>query len=445
MNYKKPMKQCCAFITFCCFVLGIPHLLKGNYLLGSLIILVTLGVDAVYLFSRNKHPSKAAASVILFCANLVILITQIVSGNVVLSAVLFICGGAMSASFFETYFVKFTFACDVAFFIIVCAAVSIRKGALAADAQVIAECLLCMVAIGVFINISIKSGTSFLKESIEKEMQTKALLEDLDKKNLETEQLFEKQSSLLGDIRSVVRRLSSATESLSIQADQLADGSSSQASSMENLLGTMSGITDEIRKTEEQAELVRNASETMKHQVEIGSEAMEKMINAVSDIQQSIVQVENITKSIDDIAFQTNILALNASVEAARAGNAGKGFAVVAEEVRNLALRSAEAVASTVQVLENCQNSAAAGCKIAAETSAALDNIKNSTEQVTQMSYKIFDMTSEQMNMINGVNEEISNVSNVVQANAASAGESTTAIKAIYKQTKRLDTLSTAN
>jgi methyl-accepting chemotaxis protein len=93
------------------------------------------------------------------------------------------------------------------------------------------------------------------------------------------------------------------------------------------------------------------------------------MSQAIDDIQKSSDETAKIIKVIDEIAFQTNLLALNAAVEAARAGEAGKGFAVVAEEVRNLAMRSADAAKNTADMIEESVKNSRNGVEISSEVS----------------------------------------------------------------------------
>jgi methyl-accepting chemotaxis protein len=165
-----------------------------------------------------------------------------------------------------------------------------------------------------------------------------------------------------------------------------------------------------------------------------GDTAMKRMAEAIRHIKQSSDNTAKIIQTIDDIAFQTNLLALNAAVEAARAGEAGKGFAVVAEEVRNLAMRSAEAAKNTANMIEESVKSADDGVKITEEVAKSLGRIVDRAGKAGDLIAEVAAASNEQAQGIEQVNVAMAQMNDVTQSNAANSEESASAAEELSSQ-----------
>lgn len=261
--------------------------------------------------------------------------------------------------------------------------------------------------------------------------------------------------SLLGSIRKLNRGLSSTLGQINASADQVAagagqvsdgaqalsQGATEQASAVEELASTIAGISSQVKDTAENAAVARKQSNTAEDEVETCNKQMQEMITAMEEITRTSNQIGNIIKTIESIAFQTNILALNASVEASRAGTAGKGFAVVADEVRSLAGKSTEASKDTAELIESSIKAVNRGTEIANSTAKSLVKVVEGVRTVSTKVDMIAAAAEEQAGAVEQVTVGVDQISSVVQTNSATAQESAAASEELSSQAEMLKNL----
>jgi methyl-accepting chemotaxis protein len=262
------------------------------------------------------------------------------------------------------------------------------------------------------------------------------------KDNINT--LLQNLDNSISHVSEAVNQVSSASGQISQGAQSLAEGANEQASSLEEVsssLEEMSSMTKQNAANSNQAKQLAAETRTAANE---GDASMKRMAEAIHEIKTSSDNTAKIIKTIDDIAFQTNLLALNAAVEAARAGEAGKGFAVVAEEVRNLAMRSAEAAKNTADMIEESVKSADTGVTITEEVAKSLGQIVTRIGKVGDLIADIASASNEQAQGIEQVNTAVAQMNQVTQNNAANSEESASAAEELSSQAGELESMVSA-
>jgi len=243
---------------------------------------------------------------------------------------------------------------------------------------------------------------------------------------------------ITGSMNGGSAQVASAAGQVSSSAQSLAQGASEQAAALEETTSALEEMASMTRRNAETAKQASVLSLETKSAADQGNEAMARMSTAIGKIEQSAGETAKILKTIDEIAFQTNLLALNAAVEAARAGESGKGFAVVAEEVRNLAMRSAEAARNTATLIEQSVQSARHGVSISTEVAKSLTEITAAANKVNALVGEIAAASQEQSEGIGQVNKSVAEMDKVTQSNAAAAEESASAAEELSSQAEQL-------
>lgn len=246
----------------------------------------------------------------------------------------------------------------------------------------------------------------------------------------------------LGDSFSQV---AAASDQVAAAAGQLSDGAvllsqstSEQAGSLAQISTNMQEVAGQTRQNSEAASSAQSQLDNALDKAREGVENMRELSEGMERIKESSLSTAKIVKNIDEIAFQSNLLALNATVEAARAGEAGRGFAVVAEEVRKLALSSAESAKDTAAKIEESVRNASAGVALTERVVLSLSEIDTQVKRVAEVMRQIVEASKSQTKSIEQVSVAVETINEQTQLNAANSEESSATAEELSGQAVEL-------
>ncbi|WP_085781618.1 HAMP domain-containing methyl-accepting chemotaxis protein [Rhizobium sp. NXC14] len=246
-------------------------------------------------------------------------------------------------------------------------------------------------------------------------------------------------SASMAEVAQTSRQVGSSSTGITNAADSLASRTEQQAAMLEEATAALKEMNAKTNDASHHAGKATGMMVETRSSAEHSAAIVRDAIAAMQKIEGSSAQIGDIVNVIDEIAFQTNLLALNAGVEAARAGEAGKGFAVVAQEVRELALRSANAAKEIRSLISTSSSQVSTGVELVNRTGKALMEIEGQVEQVAGLIARIVSVSSEQAVAIGEINASVNALDEVTQRNAAMAAETVSACRALGGQTQTLE------
>lgn len=248
-------------------------------------------------------------------------------------------------------------------------------------------------------------------------------------------------TDVMYDITQIANQVAVGANQVSAGAQELSQGTMQQKISMEGLVSNITDITQQVQNS---AVRCANASDLVDRAAGYAQEAdtkMEQLKTATKNIDDSSMKISSIIKNIQDIAFQTNILAINAAVEAAHAGSMGKGFAVVSDEVRSLATKSAEAVGDTSELIGKSIQDVKIGTDSTNLAISAMQVIGECIQSIKELMDEIALASVQQSEMIVSVEKRVKEVSKVIQSNSDAAEQSAAISIQLSNQSKTLNHL----
>jgi methyl-accepting chemotaxis protein len=252
----------------------------------------------------------------------------------------------------------------------------------------------------------------------------------------------------VSQLEQALHEVATTAREVRVGAAHIADGSLSLAraasTQAEGIEAAVRGVTETASAITEGANEASEAStiaDQARHEAEAGAREAEALRTAVAEIEEGTKATAAIVKTIDEIAFQTNLLALNAAVEAARAGDAGRGFAVVAEEVRALAIRSAEAARNTSALIAQAAERSRRGADVAGAVVKRLGDVRGRIVETSERFQRIAAASQRQRDDVELVTRSIDQVNDVTRETAATSEEWSGTAQELESQASAMETL----
>ncbi len=245
-------------------------------------------------------------------------------------------------------------------------------------------------------------------------------------------------SGTMRNIDNAADQVSEGSNDLSMSSQELADGATNQAASIEELLATVTDVTNQVLENTKTTDKAHDNAKLIGEQAKVSQYKMKELTEAMNTINETSSEISNIIVDIEEIASQTNLLSLNAAIEAARAGEAGRGFAVVADQIRKLAEDSAASAVTTKELIDKSLREVHKGNEITEQTADSLNNVIKELDNIVQAVADIRVASDKQALSVKEIEKGFEAISAVVESNSAAAEETSATSQELSAQAAAL-------
>lgn len=235
--------------------------------------------------------------------------------------------------------------------------------------------------------------------------------------------IIQSMHETISGFNSATAQLAYMSEELNGQSSQLHQASMEQNQSTEALVCEVSHVKEQLSSVTENTSQTRGKTAEIAKCIQDANTQMASLSSAMDNINANADEITKIAKAIEDISFQTSILALNASIEASRAGSAGRGFAVVATQVKDLAARSAEEAQNATEMVSRTSTMIRTGVKLTADTADSLRAISSVSDEISMISDRLVAAVRDQESALSIMDERIETISGIADQNLQNASE----------------------
>lgn len=410
------------FVLSVCVVFGAINVATGGWAIGIAIVLVGGGAVGVTLLIKNKYDNVVRGVVLSTTQLLLIIVASVLKHELHGMFPLMLASMAVAAIYFNKNILILQW---VLIDISTIGGFLFRETCYGdASVEFLLKGILGINVCAAIIIYLVKCSLSHVEKAVAAKNEANSLIVQVQQQIERAEELSKSQLSVVEKISVISKEVNVSSGNMLSVSDELRASAEEQSNAIEKISGDISSIVEQTEDSLEKSALASQMAAKSSDLLNESNREIENMDKAMAKIEEASNKIQTIVKTIEDISFQTNILALNASVEAARAGQAGKGFAVVADEVRTLAQKSSDSVKNTAALIDASIAAVKEGKEIAVNITEKMQGVIEASEESAKQSELISNLTKKQTESLITIREHMELISQTVSRTTTASVQS---------------------